>query len=297
MKKSIFFAAVMTAFAMSSCNNDLEQNEPASKPEYITVSTSIGVMTRVATNGNTSTFEEGDKISVYAWTGNANEVDTANLVVNNAINTLTTGKWTVMPLMKWTNMTTPHFFISVYPERLITDFKADAVIVDPANQTAGDLLVAVNTGETAKGLTATNNPVSLMFDHVMSKLVVELTYRNEFSSVPTVTSVSTEAKNEGSIDYLSGVITPSGLAADFNLPVVSANELFTSVILPQQIQKVKVVIDGKTYVYTHPTALTLEKGKIHKIKLIVGRNRIELDQVTINDWSNASDIIGGEAID
>ena len=41
--------------------------------------------------------------------------------------------------------------------------------------------------------------------------------------------------------------------------------------------------------------VVLEKGGT--VTLIVGRNRIELDQVVINDWGAAEDITGGEAVD
>ncbi|CAK7067654.1 MAG: hypothetical protein PETM_02964 [Petrimonas sp.] len=296
MKKNILLAVTLAAVALTGCNNDNEQVQPVGKPEYITVSTHIGAMTRVATNGNTSTFEDGDKISVYSWTGNADEVSNT-LVVNNAVNTLTTGKWVAAPMMKWNDMTMPHFFLSVYPSKAIIDFKADAVAVDPAKQMESDLLVAVNAGDSKKGITATNTPVSLKFDHVMSKLAVQLTFRNEFSGTHTVTSVSAEAMNAGTINYLTGSVTPTGAAAPFTLPVVKANDTYASVILPQEMKKITVVIDGKSYVYTHPTALQLEKGKTQTVKLIVGRNRIELDQVIINDWENAADITGGEAVD
>ena len=261
------------------------------------MSTSIDNLTRVSTTGDASRFDEGDKISVYAWTGTADEVPTANLVVNNSLNELKGGKWLPTPLMKWANMSTPHFFLSVYPARTIADFKADPVKVDIEKQMESDLLVAVNTGESKAGLKATDNPVSLRFDHMMSKLIVELTYRNEFSKTPTVASVGTEAKNEGTIDYLKGVITLKGAAAPFHLQTLKANEAYASVILPQVVQKFTIVIDGKNYVYTHPTPLTLVKGKKQTVKLIVGRNRIELDQVVINDWGAAEDITGGEAVD
>jgi hypothetical protein len=295
MKKKTLFAAMLAAVALVSCNNKQVQSQ--AKPEYITVSTSIDNLTRVSTTGDASRFDEGDKISVYAWTGTADEVSTANLVVNNSLNELKGGKWLPTPLMKWANMSTPHFFLSVYPARAIADFKADPVKVDIEKQMESDLLVAVNTGESKAGLKATDNPVSLRFDHMMSKLIVELTYRNEFSKTPTVASVSTEAKNEGTIDYLKGVITLKGASAPFHLHTQKANEAYASVIMPQAVQKFTITIDGKSYVYTHSTPLTLVKGKKQTVKLIVGRNRIELDQVVINDWGAAEDITGGEAVD
>ncbi|AVM51925.1 fimbrillin-like protein [Bacteroides zoogleoformans] len=297
MKKKILFAAALAAVALTSCNNDNEQAQSQTKPEYITVSTSIDNLTRVSTTGNASRFDEGDKISVYAWTGTADEVAATNLVVNNSVNELKGGKWLPTPLMKWVDMATPHFFLSLYPARNVADFKADPVTVDPAKQMESDLLVAVNTGQGKAGLKATDNPVQLRFDHMMSKLVLELTYRNEFDGTPAVASVSTEAKNEGTIDYLKGVITLGGTAETFGLQAQKANEVYASVIMPQEVQKFTIAIDGKNYVYTHPAPLALVKGKKQTVKLIVGRNRIELDQVVINDWGAAADITGGEAVD
>lgn len=297
MKKKTLFAAALAAVALTSCNNDNEQAQSQTKPEYITVSTSIDNLTRVSTTGNASRFDEGDKISVYAWTGTADEVAATNLVVNNSVNELKGGKWLPTPLMKWRDMATPHFFLSLYPARTVTDFKADPVTVDTGKQMESDLLVAVNTGQSKAGLKATDNPVQLRFDHMMSKLVLELTYRNEFDGTPAVASVSTEAKNEGTIDYLKGAITLKGAVAPFHLQAQKANEVYASVIMPQEVQKFTIAIDGKNYVYTHPAPLTLVKGKKQTVKLIVGRNRIELDQVVINDWGAAADITGGEAVD
>lgn len=295
MKKTIFLAVAFAIIALSSCNKENEQATKAN--EYITVSTNIGEITRVTNNGNASAFEEGDKISVYAWTGTPNVVNANTLIVNNTINTLQNAKWAAEPMMKWFDMITPHFFLSVYPVRSITNFLADTILVDPANQVESSLLVAVNTGDQAKGVTAANNPVQLMFNRMMARLDVELTFRNEFESTPTVTSVTTEASKKGTVDYLSGIITLTGTTDLYNLPVTKANTNYSSVIIPQNVQKITITIDGKNYIYTHPQPLVLNKGKVQIIKLIVGRNRIELDQVTIGDWGNQVEIEGGEAVD
>ena len=295
MKKTILLTAAFATMILSSCNK--ENDQVADTKEYITVSSSIGTMTRVATNGNASTFEEGDKISVFAWTGAPDVVNSASLVVNNTTNTLQNSKWMAEPMMKWTDMITPHFFLAVHPTRTITNFTADVVVVDPANQAASDLLVAINSGEQNAGLIATNNPVSLQFNHVMSRLDIVLTYRNEFATTPTVTSVTTEAKKAGTIDYLTGAITTTDVASLYDLPVTQANVNYSSVIIPQGVQVITITIGGKAYIYNHPQPLVLNKGKVQTVKLIVGRNRIELDEVIIGDWGTEADIEGGEAVD
>lgn len=65
-------------------------------------------------------------------------------------------------------METPHYFLGIYPNRAVTDFTADEYALDTEKQEASDLLMAVNTGIEGAGITATANPVSLMFNHVMS---------------------------------------------------------------------------------------------------------------------------------
>ena len=60
MKKKFLFAVTLAAVALASCNNDNGQVLSQTKPEYITVSTSIDNLTRVSTTGNASKFDEGD---------------------------------------------------------------------------------------------------------------------------------------------------------------------------------------------------------------------------------------------
>ena len=66
--KTYLFALMAMALALGSCS-DNENGIGGETSKYITVSTSIGNMTRVATDEKGGqTFEEGDEISVYAWT-------------------------------------------------------------------------------------------------------------------------------------------------------------------------------------------------------------------------------------
>ena len=119
-KKTYLFALMAMALALGSCS-DNENGIGGEASKYITVSTNIGSMTRVATDADGSqTFEEGDKISVYAWTGEATVApETRERVVNNAINKLTNGSWVATPQMLWKNNRDKHYFIGVYPTKAI----------------------------------------------------------------------------------------------------------------------------------------------------------------------------------
>lgn len=300
-KKFYLLAIVPAVLAISGCNKTVNDG-PA--PKYITVSTDIATKVTTAADG-TQTFTKGDKISVYAWIGDpATAPAAASRVVDNSINTLgEDGKWTAEPQMLWKNLSDKHFFISVYPENAApeADLTKVACTVDPARQTESDILVATELN----GKVADNNPVSLTFDHVMSKVNVELSFRNQWGGTPeapvtpTVESVQLgNVATDGTVNYLTKTVTPGTARAAMALPQTRANTVYSSVLIPQTgINTVVIRIDGKDFTYTHGSDFTFEKGKYTTIKLIVGRNQIDLGDVTINGWGKGDEINGGEALD
>lgn len=299
--KFYLLAIVPAVLAINGCNKTVNDG-PA--PKYITVSTDIATKVTTAADG-TQTFTKGDKISVYAWIGDpATAPAAASRVVDNSINTLgEDGKWTAEPQMLWKNLSDKHFFISVYPENAApeADLTKVACSVDPARQTESDILVATELN----GKVADNNPVSLTFDHVMSKVNVELSFRNQWGGTPeapvtpTVESVQLgDVATDGTVNYLTKTVTPGTARAAMVLPQTRANTVYSSVLIPQTgIKTVVIRIDGKDFTYTHGSDFTFEKGKYTTIKLIVGRNQIDLGDVTINGWGKGDEINGGEALD
>ena len=298
-KKTYLFALMAMALTLGSCS-DNENGIGGETSKYITVSTSIGNMTRVATDEKGGqTFEEGDEISVYAWTGDATVApETRERVVNNAINKLTNGSWVSTPQMLWKNNSDKHYFIGVYPTAAISDFTASEYKLDVTKQEDSDLLVAVNISGISYNADE-QQTVPLAFTHVMSKVIVNLQYRNQFGGTPTVESlVVKNAASDASVNFLTKTVTVATDAArtDISIPVIKANEKYESIMIPQSgITKIAVNINGKQYVYTHPTDIKLEGGKYTVVNLIVGRDEITLGNVSIADWGEGENINGGEA--
>ena len=298
-KKTYLFALMAMALTLGSCS-DNENGIGGETSKYITVSTSIGNMTRVATDEKGGqTFEEGDEISVYAWTGDATVApETRERVVNNAINKLTNGSWVSTPQMLWKNNSDKHYFIGVYPTAAISDFTASEYKLDVTKQEDSDLLVAVNISGISYNADE-QQTVPLAFTHVMSKVIVNLQYRNQFGGTPTVESlVVKNAASDASVNLLTKTVTVATDAArtDISIPVIKANEKYESIMIPQSgITKIAVNINGKQYVYTHPTDIKLEGGKYTVVNLIVGRDEITLGNVSIADWGEGENINGGEA--
>lgn len=297
-KYYIFALAAMT-MTLGSCS-DSENTTGTEAPKSITVSTSIGKMTRITTDEKgAQAFSEGDEISVYAWTGSADKVPAAaERVVNNAINKLTDKVWVATPQMLWKNNLDQHYFIGIYPTKNVDNLTADTYTFNAENQLASDLLVAVNV----KGLSYTKDAkdaVKLDFTHVMAKMVVNLTYKNQWGGTPTVKSVVvSDAVKEATINYLTKAVTPTTTAqADFEVPATVANTQYVSVLIPQNgIQKLAITIGDKTFIYDNGTPFNFESGKITTINLEVGRDQVILDEVKISDWENGN-TFKGEAFD
>lgn len=297
-KYYIFALAAMT-MTLGSCS-DSENTTGTEAPKSITVSTSIGKMTRITTDEKgAQAFSEGDEISVYAWTGSADKVPAAaERVVNNAINKLTDKVWVATPQMLWKNNLDQHYFIGIYPTKNVDNLTADTYTFNAENQLASDLLVAVNV----KGLSYTKDAkdaVKLDFTHVMAKMVVNLTYKNQWGGTPTVKNVVVaDAANEATINYLTKAVTPTATAqADFEVPATVANTQYVSVLIPQNgIQKLAITIGDKTFIYDNGTPFNFESGKITTINLEVGRDQVILDEVKISDWENGN-TFKGEAFD
>ena len=284
-----------TAALLAACSTDSDVLPPQDLGQ-IRVTASVGAMTRVAHSGNSTTFETNDRISVYAWLGADNDMQ--RLVVDNSINTLgDDGTWTAEPQMLWADNTSDHYFLGIYPERnRTTDYKADPYTLNFNNQTASDLLVARTTAK------PTGSAVKLEFEHVMAKLVVNLSFRNEWTIAPEVASVTATACTEATVNYLENPVevTPATGQNLVVIPFTGTSASFAGIMIPGQsgFRTINVTLEnGKVYTYTHSADIDLQPGRYTTVNLVLGRDRIELDDAGINvsDWENGTSIDGAEA--
>ena len=291
MKKNKIYilAASAALLALAGCTKD---PGPADGGE-ITVEASIGA-TKVSTVGDDSAFEANDRIAVYAWMGGATAVPDSR-VVDGVVNTLgSDGKWTPATKMIWENMTTPHYFLGISPvPAAVADFTAASFTLDPSPDAyaTSDLLVATNFGTGNAGLTAAGGAVPLVFDHVMAKLVVNLKFRSEWDSAPTVSSVTVTAKTAATANYLTKTATADASAAagevplnELSTPATGYGRSFSSLQVPQAVRTFTATIDGKKYEYESTDDIVLTGGRYTTVNFIVGRDKIELGTVSVSDW-------------
>lgn len=205
--------------------------------------------------------------------------------------------------MLWKNMKDEHYFIGVYPKNAVSvaDLSAADYTLNVGDQEASDLLLATEL----HGKIAENNPVSLTFDHAMAKVIIKLSFRNQWDETGKTVekvelrNVATDAK----VNYLTKVVTfGSNREAALALPEIETDTRYESIIIPQSgvntiVVTVKSEGNSKGYTYTNTTDFNFESGKVTTINLIVGRNQIDLGDVMINNWLQGDVIDDGEALD
>lgn len=287
MKKNIsaMMSAAAVLLALGGCSNDggIDTNADAGS---ITIQATIGQMTKVAYNGNGSSFTAGDTILLYGWTG-SNTAVPGKRVVDARKNGFDGHSWIPSNPMFWKNSTAAHYFIGIYPvPDSVTSFTEAAYTLDPDDYESNDLLIATNLA----GVKATDGPVNLNFDHVMARLDVNLKLRSEFEGTPAATGVKITAKSTATVNYLTKKVTATGGASVIAVPkaVVSAagyDITYSSPQVPQSgVRKITVTVGNKEYVYTSATDIPLESGKNTTVNLTIGRDLVELDNVSVADW-------------
>ena len=196
--KHILLLAATALLPLAGCLKDPGPSDGGS----ITVEASIGAQTKVTYDGDGSTFAEGDRIAVYAWTGSASAVPDTR-VVDGVVNTLGSSGWIPASEMRWKNLTDAHYFLGVSPVHTIADFSAGEYALGTESYAAGDLLVATVLGE---GRKASGGAVPLGFKHVMARLSVNIMLGNTLSA-SDVSGVTVLAKKQATVNYLTQTAT------------------------------------------------------------------------------------------
>ena len=287
-----YLTLAATLLALAGCNK-----EPvAVDGGAITVEATLGAATKVSAAGDA--FTAGDQIAVYAWLGGATQMP-ATRVVDGVVNTFDGTSWTPASLMRWQVTDAPHYFLGIFPAptATISDFTAVPYAMT-GSAAVDDLLLAT----TPDGVKNTGDAVQLAFHHAMARLDVNLRFRSEWSPAPTAERVEVfvEAKREATVNYLTETVTASGTAAAVALAHATAatgyNLGFSGLQVPQSgVKRIIVEVDGLAYVYESANDIPLTGGKNTTLNLIVGRDKIELDGVSLTAWDAVSPQFAGDA--
>ena len=307
MKKLSILALALSVLAASCTKEAGEMGSGRARAGEIRVSAMVNGITKATTDGAVTTFENGDQLSLYVWTGDNKAVPDVRWI-DGEVNTFNaeTGKWEPKDMMLWKNTADAHYFLGVYPARTITNFTADPFTMNlnpAAKNEVNDLLVATILGE---GVKASVNPVPLTMDHLMAKLNISIRFRDQWGGIPDNVTVSVKTAVTGTVDYISKTITPGNdvveqpvvlVGTDLGDPVAH----YASHIIPQTgVTEVIIRVNGTKYIYTHPDDIPFVKGHVTSLPLIVGKDAIVLadEGITIEGWTGGDlpDDLGENAV-
>lgn len=300
MKKNILlYVAAVAGLVLAGCNKEIVPPQEGSLD--MTVTASIGDLTKMAYDGASTTFQTGDQIAVWAWTG-ASDVLPQTFVVDGIVNTLDeSGKWVPASQMLWKNVHDKHYFMAVHPvpTTAIADLSAVPYAVDNTNYEASDLLLA----NELTGLTAAAKTVDLTFSHAMAKLQINLKFRNQFGPggpAPESVTAALVGKATATVNYLTKAVTPTGDEASVTMAPIAKAEgyamSFSGIQVPQDANKIIVTVGEHIFTYTHPEPLPILSGKVTALGFNVGQDMITLESVTVNPWVSDEPLAGGEAV-
>ena len=145
-----------------------------------------------------------------------------------------------------------------------------------------------------------NGTISIPFNHIMSKLEIKVTLRNQYGASETNPITSAIAIGSAtSATYSHAVATPwsnyNSAVSDISLcssESYSATErtaTYEAILIPQNIAEstfgVKVTISGKSYTWKSASAVTLEGGMKYTLDLTLGKDELTLNTLSVSSWN------------
>ena len=147
---------------------------------------------------------------------------------------------------------------------------------------------------------SSDGTISIPFDHVMSKLEVKVTLRNQYGgSNSNPISSAIVSGSATSATYTIAEATPwsnksdaSDITPCLSAPYNSAERIanYEAILIPQNIATntfgVKVTIGGKSYTWKSANPITLEGGKKYTLDLTLGKNELTLNTLSVGNWKD-----------
>ena len=130
----------------------------------------------------------------------------------------------------------------------------------------------------------------------MAKLIVNLRFNSEWDTAPTVTGVTVTAKDCAKVNYLTKEVSAQGGVLEVLIPVASIaasgyDKSYCGIQIPQTgVKCITISTDSREFIYEADQDIPLNQGSYATINLKLGREKVELDKMSVSDWSSGSDL-------
>ncbi len=272
---------------MTGCGSEDEMPQRQDHADVVRIAASVGTTTRTLPDGITETeqqqFVNNDKIAVEAtYTINGTN-ETKSVQYQYA-----DGQWNSVDgdFLTWRKKASAFQFKSFYPADGTNSLTAGCVYADQTTTAAmakSDYMTAtVNT---------TTRPADCMLRLGMDRQTARL--------ILNIKKIATEFPAGTKIDHVVMVSSKSIPASSQQVEISPKQQgdggettTYTALVSPDAIAvKIYMTADGTPL--TAKTA-TLEKGKSYTYDLTVGKTKIDIEGIKVNDWNNGQTIDGGK---
>ena len=282
-----YLSACMGALLLAGCSTESDSSDWNEQANVVHIAASVGTTTRTLPDGITETeqqqFVNNDKIAVEAtYTINGTN-ETKSVQYQYA-----DGQWNSVDgdFLTWRKKATAFQFKSFYPADGTNSLTAGCVYADQTTTAAmakSDYMTAtVNT---------TTRPADCMLRLGMDRQTARL--------ILNIKKIATEFPAGTKIHHVV-VISSKDIPASSQQVEISPKQqgdggettTYTALVSPDAIAvKIYMTADG-----TPLTAKTaaLEKGKSYTYDLTVGKTKIDIEGIKVNDWNNGEAIDGGK---
>ena len=282
-----YLSACLGALLLAGCSTESDSSDWNEQADVVRIAASVGTTTRTLPDGATETeqqqFVNNDKIAVEAtYTINGTN-ETKSVQYQYA-----DGQWNSVDgdFLTWRKKASAFQFKSFYPADGINSLTAGCVYADQTTTAAmakSDYMTAtVNT---------TTRPADCMLRLGMDRQTARL--------ILNIKKIATEFPAGTKIHHVV-VVSSKDVPASSQQVEISPKQqgdggettTYTALVSPDVIAvKIYMTADGTPL--TAKTA-TLEKGKSYTYDLTVGKTKIDIEGIKVNDWNNGETIDGGK---
>lgn len=296
IKQRISYAVMaLVAMGFTACTQN-EDMAPTLKGQEINATFSVGGMqTRVNTLGDGKNWEDKDKLKVSIFTDN-DPGSTTVLSFNSATN-----EWSRTGSFRWLTGYDQHTILAVYPSD--TDFGKNNLQYDlQTDQSSEDKLKNADL-ITGYWYDAPRFDLNIPMKHRMSLVTIvyhvgTADYPNMDISEPQVYSKHTSVyfnrddRGQGQFVMSTPTANPAWVKA-----YKHDDGMFSAIVIPGSYIKDEVFLRFKIgdNIFNAKMKMTtdFEEGKRYTYKLDVGKDKVELTRISVNDmtgWTNEDDL-------
>ncbi|MFC2530425.1 fimbrillin family protein [Segatella oris] len=269
---------------LTACNNELTEPQADQVPENaVRITASINnpfATTRsmpLGTVEDQAKFKEGDEILVTSYSGQH-----ATYRFDGSAWTPTDGKY-----LLWQDDYQTETFLAYYPAEWGLAIVGGASYAFPTDQSSKDKIAKADLMQTNLNQTKTKDALHFAMGRSTARLIVEIAgFNSEFPAGTKVENVEFHNRRAGASQvtytpYAEG----TGEAGSTYTVLVGGNAAYNTVSLEVGGKAMTAKLQDITY----------DRGKSYTYRLTVGKEKLEVGEVTVADWTGREVIPGGEA--